>query len=214
MTPDRWQAIERVYHAALEARGATRTAVLDRACAGDAALREEVESLLAQQPRVSAFMAAPALVVAAAAIVADSTSLTGAQLGPYSVGDLVGAGGMGEVYRGRGTRLGRDVAIKVLPAYLSRDPERRLRFEREAHAVSALNHPNIGAIYDIGRERDLDFLALEYVDGETLTDRLAKGPLPLRRSIDYALQMAHGLAAAHDKGIVHRDFKPGNVIVD
>ncbi len=141
-------------------------------------------------------------------------SLTaGARLGPYEIVAPIGAGGMGEVYRARDTRLGRDVAIKVLPAGFAEDPERLRRFELEARAVATLNHPNILAIHDVGTHEGLPYIITELLEGESLRERLRGGPLPVRKAVEVAVQIAHGLAAAHGKGIVHRDVKPGNLFV-
>lgn len=137
----------------------------------------------------------------------------GTKLGPYEIAGPLGAGGMGEVYRARDPRLGREVAIKVLPASFYRDPERRRRFEQEARAAGALNHPNILAVYDVGTHDDAPYLVTELLEGVSLRDRLHDGALLPRTAVDYAVQIAHGLAAAHDKGIVHRDLKPENVFV-
>jgi eukaryotic-like serine/threonine-protein kinase len=138
---------------------------------------------------------------------------SGTKLGPYEILAPLGAGGMGEVYRARDSRLERDVAVKVLPASFASDAERLRRFEQEARAVAALNHPNILAVYDIGTHGDAPYLVSELLEGETLRDRLGGGALPARKVIDYAVQTAHGLAAAHEKGIVHRDLKPENLFV-
>jgi len=138
---------------------------------------------------------------------------TGTKLGPYEIVVPVGAGGMGEVYRARDTRLGRDVAVKVLPSSYSDDKERLQRFEQEACAASALNHPNILIVHDIGTHDGSPYVVSELLEGETLRQRIAGTALAQRRAIDYALQIAHGLAAAHDKGIVHRDLKPENLFV-
>jgi tetratricopeptide (TPR) repeat protein len=137
----------------------------------------------------------------------------GTRLGPYQISALIGAGGMGEDYHARDTRLGRDVAIKVIPAELARDADRIRRFEQETRAAGALNHPNVSAIYDIGTHEGLPYVVMELLEGESLQQRLTSGPIPLRKALDYATQLAHGLAAAHEKGIVHRDLKPGNVFV-
>src|SRR5512136_2295410 len=137
----------------------------------------------------------------------------GFRLGPYEIGALIGAGGMGEVYRARDTRLERDVAIKVLPAEFAADPDRLRRFEHEARAVAALDHPNILAVHDVGDHEGAPYLVAELLEGETLRERLQAGVLPVRKAVDYALQMARGLAAAHDKGIIHRDLKPENLFV-
>jgi Tol biopolymer transport system component len=137
----------------------------------------------------------------------------GTKLGPYEIVASIGAGGMGEVYRARDPRLGREVAIKVLPAYLCRDPDRLRRFEQEARAAGALNHPNILAVYDVGTHDGAPYLVTELLEGTTLRDRLGGGGLPARKAVEYAVQIAQGLAAAHDKGIVHRDLKPENIFV-
>ena len=137
----------------------------------------------------------------------------GSRIGPYEIVGPLGAGGMGEVYRARDARLGRDVAIKVLPAALASDAERLRRFEIEARAVAALNHPNILSIHDIGTHEGTPYLVSECLEGQTLRQELAGGPLPLRRAVEYGKELAQGLAAAHDKGIVHRDLKPENIFV-
>src|SRR5215475_2075140 len=138
---------------------------------------------------------------------------SGAKLGPYEVLAPLGTGGMGEVYRARDTRLDRTVAIKVLPDHLAQSPDLRHRFEREAKAVSSLNHPHICALYDVGQQDGIDFLVLEYLEGESLHDRLEKGPLPLDQALRYATQIADALDRAHRSGVVHRDLKPGNVML-
>jgi serine/threonine protein kinase len=138
---------------------------------------------------------------------------SGTKLGPYEIQSQLGAGGMGEVYRARDTRLGRDVAIKVLPEALAKDADRLRRFEQEARTIAALNHPNILGIHDIGTHDGAPFLVSELLEGKTLRETLEAGALPVRRAIEYALGIAHGLAAAHDKGIVHRDLKPDNVFI-
>src|SRR5512136_747580 len=137
----------------------------------------------------------------------------GTRLGPYEIVAPIGAGGMGKVYRARDTRLGRDVAIKVLPAEFTADPGRLRRFEQEAKAVAALSHPNILALYDVGTHEGSPYLVTELLEGESLRDRLSGGALPVRKAVETAVQIAQGLAAAHEKGIVHRDLKPANVFV-
>jgi serine/threonine protein kinase len=137
----------------------------------------------------------------------------GARLGPYELTALIGAGGMGEVYRAHDTRLGRDVAIKVLPAEYATDTDRLHRFEQEARAASALNHPNILVVYDVGAHDGAPFLVTELLEGESLRERLTRGPLAARKAADLAVQVCSGLAAAHEKGIVHRDLKPENLFV-
>src|SRR5256712_1851288 len=137
----------------------------------------------------------------------------GRRLGPYEILSPAGVGGMGEVYRARDTRLDRIVAIKVLPAHVASDPDLRQRFEREARAVSSLNHPHICALYDIGHQDGTDFLVLEYLEGETLADRLAKGPLSPEQVLRTAGEIAGALDKAHRQSLIHRDLKPGNVIL-
>jgi eukaryotic-like serine/threonine-protein kinase len=137
----------------------------------------------------------------------------GSRLGPYEILSPLGAGGMGEVYRARDTKLDREVAIKVLPEKLAADATALARFEREARAVAALSHPNILGIYDLGSEDGIAYAAMELLRGETLRERLEEGALPQRKALEFGLQIAHGLAAAHEKGIVHRDLKPENVFV-
>ena len=141
------------------------------------------------------------------------SSAAGTRLGPYEILSPLGAGGMGEVYKARDTRLERTVAVKVLPQRLSSSPEVRQRFEREAKTISQLSHPHICALYDVGREGETEYLVMEYLEGETLSDRLAKGPLPLEATLRYGQEIADALDKAHRQGIVHRDLKPGNVML-
>src|SRR5579862_8522527 len=141
------------------------------------------------------------------------TLAAGSKLGPYEIGAPLGAGGMGEVYRARDTRLGRDVAIKILPQKFSDRPELRERFEREARTISALNHARICTIYDVGHQDDVQFLVMEFLQGETLAERIQKGPLPLRETLRIGMEICEALDAAHRAGIVHRDLKPANVML-
>src|SRR5271165_6268097 len=133
---------------------------------------------------------------------------SGAKLGPYEILSPLGAGGMGEVYRARDSRLGRDVAIKVLAQHLSLNPELKERFEREARAISSLNHPRICTLHDLGHQDGIDFLVMEYLEGETLAERLQKGPLPVKEALRIGIEVSEALEAAHRTGIVHRDLKP------
>jgi eukaryotic-like serine/threonine-protein kinase len=139
--------------------------------------------------------------------------LSGQRLGPYEIVSAIGAGGMGEVYRAKDTRLERIVAIKVLPAHLADRPESRERFDREARTIAGLNHPHICVLHDIGRQDGIDFLVMEYLEGETLAQRLLKGPLPLEQVLEYAIEISDALDKAHRKGVTHRDLKPGNIML-
>src|SRR6516165_850776 len=138
---------------------------------------------------------------------------SGSKLGPYEIVAPVGAGGMGEVYRARDTRLDRTVAVKILPEHLSDSAEARQRFDREARAISSLNHPNICALYDVGHQNGSDYLVMEFLDGETLAQRLAKGPLSPEQVLKYGIEICAGLEQAHKSGVVHRDLKPGNIML-
>jgi len=206
MTPERWREIRDVLQSALELGPDPRAAYLARTCSTDQSLRVEVESLLAADSEArSTFLQAPPL--------ARLTIPKGAKLGEYEIVSLLGSGGMGEVYRALDPRLGRDVAIKVLPSFLSSDPERLRRFEQEARAAAALNHPNILAVHHMGTYEGAPYLVSELLEGGTLREQMNDGSVPLRKAVDYGVQIAHGLAAAHDKGIIHRDLKPENLFV-
>jgi len=215
----RWQTVETLYHAALERPPDERAAFLAGACADDSGLLREVEALLRHDGAAGSFMQDNALAVAAQALEPNELSQTAPQLfpgqgvGAYKILALLGRGGMGVVYRARDERLRREVAIKVLPASLAHDADRLRRFEQEAHATSALNHPNILTIYDIGAHEGAPFIVAELLEGEELRAQLESGALPARGALEYALQITQGLAAAHEKGIVHRDLKPENLFV-
>jgi len=215
----RWSQVETLYHAALEHEPGARDAYLAQACAGDEELRREVEELLRYDGAEGSFMQDNALAVAAQALDPNELSQTAPQLfpgqgiGAYKILALLGRGGMGVVYRARDERLRREVAIKVLPASFAHDADRLRRFEQEAHATSALNHPNILTIYDIGAHEGAPFIVAELLEGEELRAQLESGALPARRALEYAQQITQGLAAAHEKGIVHRDLKPENLFV-
>jgi len=211
MTPERWREVEEIYQSAMDCASELRDAHLAAACRGDDDLRREVESLL-EHDSIPVVIDEPML-ESAAGVLDESDLDPGVMLGPYQIEALLGAGGMGEVYRARDTRLNRTVAIKVLPKALARDPQFRARFEREAHAVAALAHPHICTLYDIGQHDGVDFLVMEYLEGETLSARLERAPLYLDAALALAVDVADALAAAHGSGIVHRDLKPGNILV-
>jgi serine/threonine protein kinase len=203
MTPTRWREIERVYHAALERPPADRDAFLAEACKTDPKLRREVESLLAQDASKTGTLDRPAWALVSPSDGSMTPITPGSQLGPYKIEGPLGEGGMGEVFRGVDTRLGRSVAVKISREQFS------ARFEREARAISSLNHPNICTLYDVGP----NYLVMELCEGETLAARLELGKLSIQETLRYGAQIADALAAAHAKGIVHRDLKPGNVIL-
>jgi serine/threonine protein kinase/Tol biopolymer transport system component len=204
---DRWRRIESLCHAALARSAEDRAAYLTEACRGDDALREEVESLVAEGDAAGSFLEPP---VFGGAV---SPPLVGHQLGPYRIEAPIGAGGMGEVYHAKDSRLDRNVAIKVLPPQWTADPQRRTRFEREARAVAALKHPNICTVYDVGHDDGIDFLVMELVEGESLAARLSRGPLPCDEAVARGIEIASALDEAHRQGIIHRDLKPGNVML-
>ena len=205
---ERWNRVEALFHATVALPVLERAAFLDRECGDDVSLRQEVEALLALAERAEHFLEPPTV---AAVPSAAGHTWVGERVGPYEVTALIGAGGMGEVYRATDTRLGRDVALKVLHHGFSADADRLRRFELESRATAALNHPNILAVFDVGAHDGAPYYVAELLEGETLRDVLRKGRLSLARAVDYAIQIATGLQTAHEKGIVHRDLKPENV---
>ena len=210
MERDRHNQISDLYQAALARSPEKRAAFLKEACAGDEWLRQEVESLLGYESAAAKFLETPVVELAGGPI---QKPVIGGQLGAYTILAPLGMGGMGEVYRARDTKLGRDVAIKILPSRFTADPERRARFAREARLLATLNHPHIGAIYGLEESDGLTALVLELVEGPTLAERLERGPLPIADALTIARQIAEALDAAHEKGIVHRDLKPGNIVL-
>jgi eukaryotic-like serine/threonine-protein kinase len=211
---DEWQQVQQLFDAALQHSSEKRQEFLDQECGSNRELRREVESLLAAHEQSGSFMAEPA-VAGMADVLQRGTSRfePGDTLGGYKVVNLVGRGGMGEVYRARDTRLKRDVAIKVLPRAFAADRERLRRFEQEARSAAALNHPNIISVHDMGTADGSPYIVSELLQGQNLRELLRQGPIPARKVLDYALQVARGLAAAHDAGIVHRDLKPENLFI-
>ena len=211
MTPERWKQVSQIYEGARIRPAAGRAAYLAEACADDEALRRDVQALL-DEPSSPPFLEGLTPAAVAQAIGDEARSgLSGTRFGVYLVHELIDKGGMGEVYRARDTRLGRDVAIKVLPPAFANDAERLARFEREARLLASLDHLHIGAIHDIQESDGVRALVLALVEGDTLADRIARGPLPIAEALEYAKQVADALEAAHEKGIVHRDLKPGNI---
>src|SRR5262245_13191707 len=214
MNPEKWRQVERLYHSALEREAEQRASFLATACEGDDSLRREVESLLAHQSQAENLMEAPVMEVAAKALADDQNgSMTGQSLGSYQILSRLGAGGMGEVYQARDARLERTVALKILPAEVAADAERMRRFVREAKAASALNHPHVATIYEIGEANGVNFIAMEYVEGQTLAARISGHPLKVSEIVEIGSQIADALDEAHGKGITHRDIKPANVMI-
>lgn len=214
MDSERWAKIDRLLDQAMERASETRADFLAAACAGDDELRREVESLLDAHSQSDSFLSIPALDVAARDLAGEThLSLAGKPFGAYQVISVLGVGGMGEVYLARDERLGRKLALKLLPRRFTWDRDRIRRFEQEARAASALNHPNIITIYDIGELAGTYFIAAEYVEGQTLRQLLDRGRLRAKDTIYICSQVADALAAAHEAGLVHRDIKPENVMV-
>jgi serine/threonine protein kinase len=209
--------LHRIFDRAVGLSASDREAFLDQACRHDTGLRVEVERLLvAHEALGSAFESAPSHSRTNQSVVDFAVRLSlspGRHLGPYEIIAPLGAGGMGEVYRARDTRLGRNVAVKVLPASVASDPERRARFEREARVAARLEHPNVLPLYDVGVDGHTPYIVSELLEGTSLRESLVLGALGVRRAVQYAIQIAEGLAAAHERGIVHRDLKPENVFV-
>ena len=206
--------VSELYQAALAHPPADRDLFLKDACAGDESLREEVGSLLRYASESPEFLKTPAAAeLGRLPSSAGLTQMLGRDFGPYRILAPLGTGGMGEVFRAHDSKLGRDVALKFLPAHFTSDPERRARFAREARVLATLNHPNIGSIYGFEEADGLSALVLELVEGPTLADRLRQGPMKISEALAVARQIAEALEAAHDKGIVHRDLKPANVVL-
>src|ERR1700722_3304811 len=208
MPPQRFAQIEAVYHAVLQQERSTQGRYLADVCRDDDELRRHVEALLALDSTPGFFEQSPLEFAAALMCDAEPKLASNAQLGPYRIERLLGRGGMGEVYKARDERLGRSVAIKVAQERFSS------RFEREAKAISALNHPYICTLHDIGAMPDGGtFLMMEYVEGDTLTERLRRGPLPADLILQWGAQIAQALQAAHDRGLIHRDLKAANIML-
>ena len=213
----RWPRILELYQAALGRNPASQQAFLDVVCRGDELLRREVELLLARPGDFETLWETPAAEAVRRVLdqrpTAESVSLApGSRLGPYEIVLCLGRGGMGEVYRARDPRLGRDLAIKILSPHLASEGARS-RFEQEARAAAALSHPSIVTVYDVGEADGLLYIAMEFLEGRTLRQVAASGAMPVERLLKIAVQLADGLVAAHERRIVHRDLKPENIIV-
>ena len=214
MNAERWQRIENLLQSALERKPEERAAFLDQACLADEDLRREVGSLLASSDQADEFLKSPAVEDAAHLLAnTKNNSMLGRRLGFYQILSQLGAGGMGEVYLAQDTRLGRKVALKVLPAFFTRDEERIRRFKQEARAASALNHPNVATIYEIGEADQTIYIAMEYVEGLTLAAKINQGQLDAAQIIEIAAQVADALDEAHTRGTTHRDIKSENIMV-
>jgi serine/threonine protein kinase len=208
-------ALRDLFDRAASLSAADRASFLVAACGDNEPLRRELERLLDADARLGSVLESqePLGSLFDRAAEVSRTLESGTVLGPYVIDGLVGAGGMGEVYRAHDTRLGRTVAIKVLPAVLTQDATARQRFEREARATAALNHPNIVALYDVGEASGVSYVVTELLQGGTLRDRLRSGALPARKAREIALSVLDGLAVAHGRGIAHRDLKPENIFI-
>src|SRR5213595_3351400 len=214
MTPARFQTIEEIFLAALDQEQDQVSAFLDTACEGDAVLRREVEALLASDQRAGRFIETSSIGLATKVIQNQQADLlVGQTIGHYKISESIGTGGMGEVYLATDITAGRKAALKLLPMRFTGEPERLKRFQQEARAVVALNHPNILTVYEIGEDHSIHYIASELIEGETLRDRLTRGPMQLSEAVDVAIQVASALAAAHQAGIVHRDIKPENIML-
>jgi serine/threonine protein kinase/tetratricopeptide (TPR) repeat protein len=214
MTPERWQQLKQIFQSALERNPAERSAFLSQACADDPALRNQVESLIASHDQAGDSIEAMAAEAATEMLANDPAGpIVGKQIGHYRVLSRIGRGGMGEVFLAQDTSLGRKVALKLLRSDFTRIEERLRRFRQEARAASALNHPNILTIYEIGHDGSLHFMATEYVEGETLRQHLSRTRITVSQTLDVGVQVSSALAAAHQAGIIHRDIKPENIML-
>src|SRR5437870_9586183 len=214
MNPKRWQQIDELLQSALAQTPLERGGFVAQACAGDEPLRLELESLVAAHEQSENFLEQPWSQVAAGLLSrGPGRSVVGQNVGPYAILSSLGAGGMAEGYLADDQRLGRKIALKLLPDYFIRDPTHLHRFEQEARSASSLNHPNIVTIYEIGEADGHHFIATEFIEGETLRQHIAGAPFALAEVIEIGIQLASALSAAHRSGIVHRDIKPENIMI-
>src|SRR5688572_26562624 len=213
MTPERWLEVEAVFQQALDRPPLERASFLDQACAGDDELKQEANSLIAAHDEAGGFIEQPAMAHDAHVLLGGETGGNfGREIGPYRLVERLGAGGMAEVYLAEDTRLNRLVALKLLPPYFASDSARLRRFQSEARAASALNHPNILTIYEVGESDGIYFIATEFIDGKTIGELMREEELSLEEILDCVEQVASALAVAHAAGIVHRDIKPENIM--
>ena len=214
MKPERWKQVNDLFQSAVERAPEERAAFLDESCHGDEGMRREVESLLTSHERAENFIEVPAFEVAPELVTNDKAgALVGKLIGHYRIESLIGVGGMGEVYLARDERLGRKAALKLLPDNLTIDEAQLSRFKNEARSASALNHPNILTVYEIGAEGDRQFIAMEFIEGVTLRASITCGRIKPHAALEIAVQVASALAAAHEAGVVHRDIKPENIML-
>src|SRR5256885_3679026 len=214
MEPELWQRITDLFDEAMTRRPKERIAFLEEACEGDRDLRKQVERLVKSHEKSGGFLESSAFAVAPELLTDDRAGASvGELIGHYRIESLIGIGGMGEVYLARDERLGRKVALKLLPARLTADETQLSRFKTEARAASALNHPNILTVYEIGAEGNRQFIATEFIEGMTLRAAFACGRMNLHAALEIAVQVASALAAAHETGVVHRDIKPENIML-
>ena len=214
MTPERWQQIDTLFQSTLARELPERAGFLDQECAGDENLRQEIEDLLAAENEAGRFLNVPAFEATAQSLAAQQApDLVGKTVGHYGILKQLGAGGMGVVYLATDLRMNRKVALKLLPHYFNSNEQRVRRFQQEAKAVLALNHPNIVTIYEVGEAESVNFIATELIEGETLRDQVDREPLNVTDALDIALQIASALTAAHQAGIIHRDIKPENIML-
>src|SRR5438477_1351396 len=214
MTPAQLQTIEEIFYAALDQEPDDVARFLDSACGGDELLRRKVEALLASRQRAGSFIETSAVGIATRIIENERADLlVGQTFGHYKISKRIGSGGMGEVYLATDVTASRKAALKLLPMRFTGDANRLKRFQQEARAVVALNHPNILTVYEIGEDRSTHYIASELIEGETLRQRLGRGRIEVGEAVDVAIQVASALAAAHETGIVHRDVNPGNIML-
>jgi serine/threonine protein kinase len=213
MKPEHWARVDEVFHAALSRDPDRRAEFIVEACRGDQMLLKEVESLIKSHEQADSFIESPASDLAADMLASGQHKVEGTLIGPYRILNLLGVGGMGEVYLAEDIRLGRRVALKVLPPHFTDNPERLQRFEQEARAASMLNHPNIVTVHEIGQLGGAHFIVTEFIEGQTLRQQMAAASMKLREALDVAMQVTAALGAAHKAGIAHRDIKPENIML-